>query len=275
MVTDERKARLQEVIARRLRSVVVVLDGPHDPHNGAAVIRTCDAFGIQHLHVIERYEPFLVAPAVAKGSEEWVDVHTHESTEALVAELARAAAAGSLLDRAAAAGSLTASPNTARSKEGPSNGVPSMENGHPATPPNLSTAHAPACTAHAPACTGHALDAPTSDGSPFELVATSADGELLPSDLRDISQLALVVGNERDGIASDLRRHCRRAVRVPMAGFIDSLNLSVSTAILLYAATFGRLGDLPPEERLRLYARGLYLTVPRAAEVLLAARRQP
>jgi tRNA (guanosine-2'-O-)-methyltransferase len=214
MVTDERKARLEEVIARRLQSVVVVLDGPHDPHNGAAVIRTCDAFSIQNLHVIERYEPFLVAPCVAKGSEQWVDVHTHDSTDALLGVLA---AAQSASDRAA-------------------------EPGKPA---------------------------------PFELVATAADGELLPNDLRDIPRLALVVGNEREGIAPDLRLHCRRAVRVPMTGFIDSLNLSVSTAILLYAATLGRAGDLPSEERLRIYARGLYLTVARAAEVLLAARRQP
>src|SRR5262245_41667273 len=75
LVTDERRARLQEVIARRLDSVTVVMDAPHDPHNGGAVVRSCDAFGVQRLHVIERYEPFLVATSVAKGSEKWVDVH--------------------------------------------------------------------------------------------------------------------------------------------------------------------------------------------------------
>ena len=200
MVTDERRARLQHVIERRLASVVVVLDGPHDPHNGAAVLRSCDAFGVQHLHVVERYEPFLAARTVAKGSEQWVDAHTYSSTDRLLEVLS---------------------------------------------------------------------------GGRFELVATEADGELLPNDLRSISRLALVVGNEREGIAPDLRRHCRRAVRVPMVGFVDSLNLSVSTAILLSAATVERAGDLSLEERQRLYARGLYLTVPRAAEVLLAARRHP
>jgi len=34
----------------------------------------------------------------------------------------------------------------------------------------------------------------------------------------------------------------------------------------------GREGDLPEAERLRLYARGLFLTVPRAAEVLFQKR---
>jgi tRNA (guanosine-2'-O-)-methyltransferase len=103
-------------------------------------------------------------------------------------------------------------------------------------------------------------------------VATDPDGELVPEDLRQIPRLALVIGNERAGIASDLRRLCARAVRVPMRGFVDSLNLSVSTAVLLTAAVAGRQGDLPDAERLRLYARGLFLTVPRAAEVLLKKR---
>jgi len=53
-----------------------------------------------------------------------------------------------------------------------------------------------------------------------------------------------------------------------MRGFVESLNVSVSAAILLYAATRGRPGDLPADARTRLYARGLYLTVPRAEEIL-------
>ncbi len=47
MVTAARAARLREVIARRLASVAVVFDGPYDPHNGAAVLRSCEAFGVQ------------------------------------------------------------------------------------------------------------------------------------------------------------------------------------------------------------------------------------
>ena len=54
LVTEARRARLREVIARRLASVAVVFDGPYDPHNGAAVLRSCEAFGVQQLHVVER-----------------------------------------------------------------------------------------------------------------------------------------------------------------------------------------------------------------------------
>ena len=53
-----------------------------------------------------------------------------------------------------------------------------------------------------------------------------------------------------------------------MRGFVESLNVSVSAAILLAHATVGREGDLSPEDRLRLYARGLYFTVEKADEVL-------
>jgi tRNA (guanosine-2'-O-)-methyltransferase len=191
---------LQAVIDQRLDSVTVVMDAPHDPHNGGAVVRSCDAFGIQRLHVIERYEPFLVATSVAKGSEKWVDVHLYETARAAAERLAPAE---------------------------------------------------------------------------HEFIATDPEGELSPGDLRRVPRPALVIGNEREGIELGLRRLCRRAVRVPMRGFIDSLNLSVSAAILLSAAVHGRPGDLPPAERRRLYARGLFLTVPRAAEVLFERTRYP
>jgi len=200
LVTDERRARLLEVIGRRLDSVTVVMDAPHDPHNGGAVVRSCDAFGVQRLHVIERYEPFLVATSVAKGSEQWVDVHLYENADAAAERL-----------------------------------IPSEH----------------------------------------EFIATDPDGELSPDDLRHIARPALVIGNEREGIEPSLRRLCKRAVRVPMRGFIDSLNLSVCAAILLASAVEGRPGDLPAAERRRLYARGLYMAASRAAEVLFERTRYP
>src|SRR5689334_22825952 len=89
LVSEERRARLQKVIADRLDSVTILMDAPHDPHNGAAVVRSCDAFGVQRLHVVERYEPFLVATSVARGSEKWVDIVHHRSVDVAAAELRR------------------------------------------------------------------------------------------------------------------------------------------------------------------------------------------
>jgi tRNA (guanosine-2'-O-)-methyltransferase len=55
-----------------------------------------------------------------------------------------------------------------------------------------------------------------------------------------------------------------------MRGFAESLNVSVTAAILLQQATAGRFGDLPEPERDLLYARALVLTVPHASEILAA-----
>jgi tRNA (guanosine-2'-O-)-methyltransferase len=196
LVTEERRARLREVIDRRLASVAVVFDGPYDPHNGAAVLRSCEAFGVQALHVVEREGiPFAVAHSVARGAEKWVDVTCH-------------AGAASVIAWAQAAG--------------------------------------------------------------MALVGTHPEGEMAPEELAELPRVALVLGNEREGIRPDLERACAGRVRVPMRGFVESLNVSVTAAILLHAATRGRAGDLDAETRRRLYARGLYLTVPRAEDVLVA-----
>ena len=80
--------------------------------------------------------------------------------------------------------------------------------------------------------------------------------------------VALVMGNERDGVGEDIMSVCGGRVRVPMRGFIESLNVSVTAAILLAAATQGREGDLPEADRLRLYARGIFFSVEQA-EMLL------
>jgi tRNA (guanosine-2'-O-)-methyltransferase len=108
----------------------------------------------------------------------------------------------------------------------------------------------------------------------FRLVATHPKGALVPDDLRAIDRLCLVLGNERDGISDALAAAADDSVRIPMRGFVESLNLSVAAAVLLSSALAGRPGDLSPAEERRLYAVGLLRSVPRADEILaaLAAR---
>jgi tRNA (guanosine-2'-O-)-methyltransferase len=196
LVNAERRARLHAVIANRLASVSVVFEAPHDPHNGAAVVRSCEGFGVSTLHVVESREAFLVATSVARSAEKWVDVRCH-STPAAAVQAVRAAG--------------------------------------------------------------------------MELVAARADGEMLPNELAFIERVALVLGNERDGIGNELGAACKRSVRVPMRGFVESLNVSVTAAILLSAATTGRRGDLDELSRRRLYARGLYFSLTRAEDLLSAS----
>lgn len=196
LVFERRREAMRRVIERRVGSVVVVLDAPHDPHNGSAIIRTCEAFGVQNLYVVARKEPFLVSRKITQGTERWIDVQCHRDPTVVARELG-------------------------------------------------------------------------SGG--YELVGTHPDGDLQPDDLASIPRLGLVFGNEHEGICPELERAAQRSVRVPMRGFVESLNLSVTAGILLAAATHARAGDLPEQARLRLYAQGLLRTVSRAGDVLAAS----
>ena len=52
-LTDERKQRFLEVLALRTRFLTVAIEDVFQLHNTSAVIRSCDAFGIQDVHVVE------------------------------------------------------------------------------------------------------------------------------------------------------------------------------------------------------------------------------
>ena len=77
LVTPERQARIEAVLDARLASLTVVLENLHDPHNGAAAIRSVEAFGLTTLHVIEALEQFRFSTAVTIGCEKWISIVRH------------------------------------------------------------------------------------------------------------------------------------------------------------------------------------------------------
>lgn len=198
LALDERRSKLWSVVRRRIGSVTVLMDAPHDPHNAAAVLRSCDGFGVGKVHLVPRQENFAVGRTVAKGAERWIEVVPHRTPEA-------------------------------------------------------------------------ALEALHASG--FVTVATHPEGNLAPADLARLPRVALILGNEHDGLRDALHAGAKESVRIPMQGFVESFNVSVAAAVLLYAATLGRSGDLPDAEQLRYYARALVRSVPRALEVLAGARQ--
>jgi tRNA (guanosine-2'-O-)-methyltransferase len=198
LAVDERRARLWAVVRGRIGSVTVLMDAPHDPHNAAAVLRSCDGFGIPRVHLVPREEDFAVGRTVAKGAERWLEVVPHPTPERAL---------------------------TALHEQG------------------------------------------------FTTVATHPEGNLAPEELASLPKVALILGNEHDGLRDALHQGARDSVRIPMRGFVESFNVSVAAAVLLYAATRGRSGDLSEPERLRFYARALVRSVPRALEVLAGSRR--
>ena len=90
LLTEERRARIDAVLASRSLAVTAVLDRLVDPHNVSAVLRSADAFGVQRVHVIESTEPFRATSRVALGADRWVDVIRHSTS----AECVRALRAG-------------------------------------------------------------------------------------------------------------------------------------------------------------------------------------
>jgi len=72
-VTDRRKELFKEVLDKRTRHFTVAIEDIFQPHNSSAVVRTCDIFGVQDIHVIESNYEFYASNQVAKGAQKWLD----------------------------------------------------------------------------------------------------------------------------------------------------------------------------------------------------------
>ena len=88
-MTPERKARINNALNHRQPDITVILENVHDPHNISAVMRTCDAIGIQELFVlntkIARHAKFgKKSSASAAG---WLTIHQFNDTEACFKEV--------------------------------------------------------------------------------------------------------------------------------------------------------------------------------------------
>jgi len=80
--------------------------------------------------------------------------------------------------------------------------------------------------------------------------------------------LALVFGNEKEGLSPEVLAQCDGTFRIPMFGFAQSLNVSVAAGIALYCVAsarrrlLGRPGDLSPSAQAALLAAYLGDKVP-------------
>jgi tRNA (guanosine-2'-O-)-methyltransferase len=67
-----RKNLFRNILQDRTRHFTVVLEDIYQQHNASAVIRSCDIFGIQDVHVIENKYKSKVSRHIAKGSQKWL-----------------------------------------------------------------------------------------------------------------------------------------------------------------------------------------------------------
>jgi tRNA (guanosine-2'-O-)-methyltransferase len=89
-LVPERKARIDEVVANRTRTLTVVMEAFCDPQNVNAVLRTCEAFGIQELHAVEGpMKPWDRNKRISQNADKWLDVRRWSSTAECLAWLKR------------------------------------------------------------------------------------------------------------------------------------------------------------------------------------------
>ncbi len=80
-MTPERVARLDSVLARRQPDLTVFAENLHKPKNFSAMVRNCDAAGINEMHVLPRESNLRKHWRTSQGAEKWMYIKTHGSAE--------------------------------------------------------------------------------------------------------------------------------------------------------------------------------------------------
>lgn len=88
-MTPERYERLNSVLAKRQPDLTIMLENVFDPHNISAVMRTCDAVGIQDIYILNtKIPPHKKWGAKSSSSAaQWLTIHQFTDAEACFAEL--------------------------------------------------------------------------------------------------------------------------------------------------------------------------------------------
>jgi len=90
-ITEKRLKKLRKVVKKRQSGFVVVLEDIHDPHNAAAVLRSCDTFGIQNVYFIfeneKEYNPKKVGKASSSTANKWLDYKIYKDTKKCLTDL--------------------------------------------------------------------------------------------------------------------------------------------------------------------------------------------
>jgi tRNA (guanosine-2'-O-)-methyltransferase len=194
LLLDVRREKIDRVISQRTRTFTIVLDRLEDSFNMAAVLRTCEANGVQEVHVIVNPEaPFLPNSRVAQGCDKWLDVKLYKDFAS--------------------------------------------------------------CREHL-----------KSRGFALYASAIREDATSLYT-LRFDAKVALVFGNERQGVSEEVLAGADGTFWIPMRGFSQSLNISAAASACITRAIswreehLGSVGDLTAEEAQVLKDRFYMLAV--------------
>ena len=91
MATKEREARIKQMRDNRLEGVIVVLEDIIDPHNAAAILRTCDGLGIGEVWYLfdreEPYDPKKIGKASSSTANKWVKTRVFDNRDQIFKKL--------------------------------------------------------------------------------------------------------------------------------------------------------------------------------------------
>lgn len=153
----------ERISKERTKHLTVVLENIYQEHNASAVLRTCDCFGIQELHAIEKNNQYKVQRDIALGAGRWVDLYNYNLGES-----------------------------------------PTMD----------------------------CINKLKQKG--YKIVATTPHEKDVTIQELDLTHpIALVFGTERKGISQEILDSADEFVKIPMYGFTESFNISVSVALAL------------------------------------------
>jgi tRNA (guanosine-2'-O-)-methyltransferase len=88
-MTEERRHKIESVLSKRQNDITVVLENVFDPHNISAVMRSCDAVGVQEIYVLNTKIPRHKKWGARSSSSaaKWLTVHQFEDTDECFVEL--------------------------------------------------------------------------------------------------------------------------------------------------------------------------------------------
>ena len=77
IITPNKVDMFDRIAADRTKHLTVALENIYQEHNASAVLRSCDCFGLQDLHVIEQSNSFAVQRDIALGAGRWVEIYNY------------------------------------------------------------------------------------------------------------------------------------------------------------------------------------------------------
>jgi tRNA (guanosine-2'-O-)-methyltransferase len=166
-ISTNKVEKFDSIIEDRTRHITVALENIFQPHNASAVLRSCDCFGVQDVHIIENDNTYAPNKEIDMGSSKWLNQYHYSEKENNTVDCI----------------------NTLKAKG-------------------------------------------------YKIIATTPhENDCLIEDLAVDQPIALLFGTEATGLSDLAMKHADGFVKLPMYGFTESFNISVSVALALFHLT--------------------------------------